>query len=499
MRRKRREITRPDGASVLDFAFPPWSRRAAGTARPRPDWLTPAVIIGFVRLADVGVVVAAGLAARAMAGGSGVDGLRAALLALAILLTLNGFQLAGLYAFDRITARDHQLTRAALVWSLVAMALVSLGYATASLGAIPRSEAGTFYLLGLLGLGSVRLAAGFWVTHLKRTGRLVCNLVVVGAGEHGQRLVRHLREAGEGIRLIGLFDDRRDRVPDYVAGYPVLGTVDDLVAFVRRHPVDQVVVALPWGAETRLRGWLEKLAELPVDVRLCPDLAGHYVQQRGVSHVAGVPLVHVFDRPLAGWNALVKLIEDRLLAALAILVTGPLMLAIALAVKATSKGPVFYRQIRYGFANEPIGVLKFRTMYAEHCDDGVHGAVPQVRADDPRITPLGRVLRRFSLDELPQFFNVLRGEMSIVGPRPHAVAHNELYAELLGGYLARHRVRPGITGWAQVNGLRGEIRDLETLRRRVQYDLYYIENWSLLFDLRIIFRTLLVGFYAPED
>ncbi len=482
----------------MDTVSPSRACRSAAGSRSRPEWLTAPVILGFVRLADASVVVAAGTAARMLAGEGRDAMLSAVLLLLVLLLTLNGFQLAGLYAFDRLTERDYQLTRVTAVWSLVAMAVISLGYATATLEAVSRPEAGWFYLFGLVGLAGVRLAAGGAVLRLKRSGRLVCNLVVVGAGEHGQRLVRHLREAGDGIRLIGLFDDRRDRIPDYVAGYPVLGTVDDLVAFVRRHPVDQVVVALPWGAEARLRAWLEKLCELPVDVRLCPDLAGHYAQQRGVSHVAGVPLVHVFDRPMAGWNALVKLLEDRILAALVILLTGPLMLTIALAVKATSRGPVFYRQIRYGFANEPIAVLKFRTMYAEHCDDGVHGAVPQARPDDPRVTPLGRILRRFSLDELPQFFNVLRGEMSIVGPRPHAVAHNELYAELLGGYLARHRVRPGITGWAQVNGLRGEIRDLESLRRRVQYDLYYIENWSLLFDLRIIFRTLLVGFYAPR-
>jgi len=456
------------------------------------------VIVGLLRLADAATVLAAGGIAHLLVGGAAVDALSVTMLLLAVLLTLNLFQLAGLYNCDRLDARDFQLTRSALAWTLSAMLLVSLGYATATLETVPRAEAGLFYAFGLGGLGAVRLLLGFGIRRLRRAGRLICNLVVVGAGEHGQRLVRHLRRAGEGIRLIGLFDDRRDRVPDYVAGYPVLGTVDDLVAFARRHPIDQVIVALPWGAEARIRDWLEKLAQLPVDVRLCPDLAGHYAQQRGVSHVAGVPLVHVFDRPLAGWNALVKLLEDRLLAALVVVATGPLMLAIALAVKLTSRGPVFYRQLRYGFNNEPIEILKFRTMYVECCDDGVRGEVPQARPADPRVTPLGRILRRFSLDELPQFFNVLRGEMSIVGPRPHAVAHNRLYAELIGGYLARHRVKPGITGWAQVNGLRGEIRSLEMMRRRVEYDLYYIENWSLLFDLRIIFRTILVGFYAPE-
>jgi putative colanic acid biosynthesis UDP-glucose lipid carrier transferase len=186
--------------------------------------------------------------------------------------------------------------------------------------------------------------------------------------------------------------------------------------------------------------------------------------------------------------------EDRVLAAAILVIILPLVLLIALAIKLDSRGPVIFRQKRYGFNNEVIEVLKFRSMYVDRCDKAVGAAVVQATKQDPRITRIGGILRRTSLDELPQFINVLMGTMSIVGPRPHAVSHNEQYARLIDEYLARHRVKPGITGWAQVNGLRGETETLEKMAQRVRYDLYYIENWSLLFDIRIILRTLFVGF-----
>jgi Undecaprenyl-phosphate glucose phosphotransferase len=211
-----------------------------------------------------------------------------------------------------------------------------------------------------------------------------------------------------------------------------------------------------------------------------------------------VPLLNVFEKPLSGWDSVVKTVEDRVLAGLVLLLIAPLMLAIATAIKATSKGPVLFRQKRYGFNNEVIEVYKFRSMHLDDCDAGGGPVLAQATRGDARITPLGRLLRRTSLDELPQFFNVLKGDMSIVGPRPHAVAHNEQYARLIDEYLARHRVRPGITGWAQVNGLRGETTTVAKMEARVQHDLFYIENWSLGFDLRIILMTLLVGFTDPN-
>jgi Undecaprenyl-phosphate glucose phosphotransferase len=318
--------------------------------------------------------------------------------------------------------------------------------------------------------------------------------VIVGAGELGLRLVEQLESRVPEVRLIGIFDDRRDRVPHYLGAYPVLGTIDDLVAFAGRHRVDLVVVALPWSAESRLLACMRKLRNLPVDVRLCPDLIGFHLHGRGVAELAGVPLLAVYDRPLEGWGRVLKAFEDKVIAAAILLLTGPLMLAVAAAIRLESPGPALYRQKRNGFNNEIIEVLKFRTMYAERCADGTEAGLRQASRGDPRVTRLGRMLRRLSLDELPQLLNVLRGEMSIVGPRPHAVAHNRHYEPLIEGYLARHRVKPGITGWAQINGFRGATETVETMRRRVELDLHYIRNWSLLLDLRIIAATLLGGF-----
>jgi Undecaprenyl-phosphate glucose phosphotransferase len=206
-------------------------------------------------------------------------------------------------------------------------------------------------------------------------------------------------------------------------------------------------------------------------------------------------MLNVFEKPLAGWNYIVKILEDRVLAAGILVLIMPLLLLLAGLIKHDSRGPVLFRQKRYGFNNEVIDVFKFRSMYIDRCEDR---SVVQATKHDPRVTRIGRILRRTSLDELPQFLNVLMGSMSIVGPRPHAVAHNEQYSRLIDEYLARHRVKPGITGWAQVNGLRGDTETLEKMEQRVRYDLYYIENWSLLFDIRIILRTLFVGFTHPN-
>jgi Undecaprenyl-phosphate glucose phosphotransferase len=201
-------------------------------------------------------------------------------------------------------------------------------------------------------------------------------------------------------------------------------------------------------------------------------------------------MLNVFEKPLAGWNYIVKSMEDRVLAAAILVVILPVLLVLCALIKLDSRGPVLFRQKRYGLNGEVIEVFKFRTMYVDHCEDQL---VVQATRDDPRATRIGRILRRTSLDELPQFINVLMGTMSIVGPRPHAVAHDEQYARLIEDYPARQRVKPGITGWAQVNGLRGETETLEKMEQRVRYDLYYIDNWSLLLDLRIILRTALIA------
>jgi Undecaprenyl-phosphate glucose phosphotransferase len=278
-------------------------------------------------------------------------------------------------------------------------------------------------------------------------------------------------------------------------GRPKFGSVDDLVEFARRTRVDLVIFSLPITAEKRILQMLKKLWVLPVDIRLSAHTNKLRFRPRSYSYIGAVPVLDVFDRPITDWDVVVKGMFDRVVGSLLLLAALPVMAAVALAIKLDSRGPVLFRQKRYGFNNEVIDVFKFRSMYIDRCEDR---SVVQATKHDPRVTRIGRILRRTSLDELPQFINVLMGSMSIVGPRPHAVAHNEQYSRLIDEYLARHRVKPGITGWAQVNGLRGETETLEKMEQRVRYDLYYIENWSLLFDIRIILRTLFVGFTHPN-
>jgi Undecaprenyl-phosphate glucose phosphotransferase len=324
-------------------------------------------------------------------------------------------------------------------------------------------------------------------------GRFARRAVIVGAGQHGERLARHLHQYGTPyLSVLGLFDDRKDRVPSSVAGYEVLGDTNHLLKFVETHNVEVIIIALPWSAEQRLLHLIKLFAVKPIQLRLAPDLIGFNFLDRSTTTDARLPMLHLFDRPISGWSHAAKTIEDWIITLTILLFLGPLMLLIALAIKLDSPGPVLFRQKRYGFNNQPIEVFKFRSMY--------HNAVNQdgsrqASKDDPRITRLGRFLRKSSLDELPQVLNVLKGDMSIVGPRPHPLAlrsEGRHFEEVVDRYAARHRVKPGITGWAQVNGWRGETDTLEKIQHRVEHDLYYIDHWSVWFDLRIILKTLRV-------
>ncbi len=315
--------------------------------------------------------------------------------------------------------------------------------------------------------------------------------VLVGGGEPALNLIKSFEAApARDVSIIGIFDDRGDdRSPVQVGPLKKLGTVDELVAFARQTRVDVLIVTLPLVAETRLLEVLKRLWVLPVDIRLSAYSQKLRYKSRAYSYIGNIPLLDVFDKPLSGWNALLKNIEDKVLASLALVLLSPVMALVALAVKLDSPGPVLFRQKRYGFNNELIEVFKFRSMYVEQSDAM---ASKLVTRNDPRVTRVGRFIRKTSLDELPQFFNVLRGELSLVGPRPHAThakAKDSLYTDVVDGYFARHRVKPGITGWAQINGWRGETDTEEKIQRRVEHDLFYIENWSLLFDLYILAKT----------
>lgn len=345
--------------------------------------------------------------------------------------------------------------------------------------------------LGAIAMCLVRLGVHSLLISAAEHGSIARNIAVVGAGKSGQRLIAALRETREPwTRIIGIFDDRKVRLQQDKDALPVTGTVNDLITFARDNRVDEILVALPWSAEARLLGILEQLKVIPCNVRMAPDGISHHFRDTGFASVDGVPVYNIFRKPISESGALLKRLEDLIFGITILVMISPVMLLCAIAIKLDSKGPVLFRQNRYGYNNKLISVFKFRTMYHEKRDENCE---IQTTKDDPRITRIGGFLRRTSLDELPQLFNVISGEMSLVGPRPHAIntkAAGRLFEEIVHEYAARHKVKPGITGWAQVLGWRGETDTEEKIRRRVECDLYYMEHWSLFLDIEILFRTL---------
>ncbi len=344
----------------------------------------------------------------------------------------------------------------------------------------------------LIVLSCERIALALAVDKLIRTGRLIRRTVLVGGGSAADSLLQHLSEQPQAdLQILGIFDDRTDeRSPSVVGGFPKLGTVDDLIEFARRTRIDLIIFTLPITAEQRLLQMLHKLWVLPIDIRLAAHMNKLHFRPHSYSYIGTVPLIDIFDKPIADWDLVLKYCFDKIAGSLCFLLLSPLMAIVALAVKLDSKGPVLFKQKRYGFNNEVIEVYKFRSMYLDVLD---FGAARLVTRDDPRVTRVGRLIRKTSLDELPQLFNVVfKGNLSLAGPRPHAVnakAAERQYDEVVDGYFARHRVRPGITGWAQIHGWRGSTNTPEKIQGRVECDLYYIENWSMLLDLYILLAT----------
>ena len=325
--------------------------------------------------------------------------------------------------------------------------------------------------------------------------------MIVGGGHDAETLVEQISgSADDDVRLLGIFDDRIDeRSPESVAGLPKLGKVADLIEFARQTRVDLVIVSMPLSAEKRVLDMLNQLWVLPVDIRLSAHMSKLRFTSKAYSYVGDVPVFDMADRPISDWNLVFKWLFDKVVAVTALVLLSPVMIATAIAIKLDSKGPVFFKQKRHGFNNELIEVFKFRSMRTDMADAG---AVKLVTKGDPRVTRVGRFIRKSSIDELPQLFNVLRGELSIVGPRPHALqakADNLLYYEAVEGYFARHKVKPGITGWAQINGWRGETDTVDKIMQRVQHDLYYIEKWSILLDLYILIMTPISLFSKSEN
>jgi Undecaprenyl-phosphate glucose phosphotransferase len=316
-------------------------------------------------------------------------------------------------------------------------------------------------------------------------------VAIVGSGEPAQRLVNWLEaNAGDVVRVVGLFDDRRGREPDRVGlSHLICGTTGDLIEYYRHAPLDKIIIALPHHAEERLLSILQRLKQLPVDIALAPDLVGFRIPDSATAEMAGLQMRSLAQRPLRASQRFIKDVFDRTLAGLLLLLLAPLLLMLALGVKLSGSGPIFFRQERHGLGNRVFEVLKFRTMRTEMHD---LGGRRQAERNDPRVTAFGAILRRTSLDELPQLINVLRGDMSLVGPRPLPLqmrVDDRLNYEIVAEYAFRHRVKPGITGLAQVKGHRGAVNTADALRSRIACDLYYIDHWSLWLDLKILAMT----------
>jgi Undecaprenyl-phosphate glucose phosphotransferase len=338
---------------------------------------------------------------------------------------------------------------------------------------------------------TVRIIAAQIIKSLADRNVFSRNVVVVGIGDQMWKLLDAIKKSPpQFITLLGVFSERRLDLSEETNQFATLGTPAELISYIRAHSVDDVIVCLPWSADNEIIAMIDTLRELPVNVYLGADLIGFRLPiRRAPEHFEELPLVEVMGRPLAGWGGVQKTVFDYALGVLLTIILLPLMITIVLAIRLDSKGPAIFRQSRYGFVNRVFDIYKFRTM--KHVDTQ-ESKIVQATRGDARITRIGRILRRLSLDELPQIFNVINGTMSLVGPRPHAVQHNEEYAKMIRGYFARHRVKPGMTGWAQVNGFRGETDTLEKMQARVQYDIYYVENWSLLFDLKILAMTAVI-------
>jgi putative colanic acid biosynthesis UDP-glucose lipid carrier transferase len=317
----------------------------------------------------------------------------------------------------------------------------------------------------------------------------VRSVVVVGANPVGIKFASVCeRHTNLFMNMHGYFDDRLDERHPADLRHPILGRMDDIAAYVRAHNIKMIFISQPISAQPRICKLIDELQDTTASVYFLPDVYIFDLMQARFDNVGGMPVIAICETPFMGLNGMVKRVSDIVLGVAILLMLVPLMLLIALAVKLSSPGRVIFSQRRYGLYGEEIIVYKFRSMTVS--DDG--GSIVQARKNDPRVTPVGAFLRRSSLDELPQFVNVLQGRMSIVGPRPHAVAHNEQYRKLIKGYMLRHKVKPGITGWAQVNGMRGETNTLDKMQARVQYDLDYLRNWSVWLDLWIILKTVKV-------
>ena len=407
------------------------------------------------------------------------------------LATATVFHVLGLYTPQALASPLRHLPRLVIGWTLTLAILVMAVFFLKIGPELSRVWLALWFAFGGFALVTDRFILALATRRLVKQGRLTRRAVIYGGGEAAERLIARFEADTESdIRICGVFDDRGDeRSAKLVSGYPNLGRLDELLAFGRRTRVDLVIMALPLAAEQRVSDVLRRLDVLPVDIRLAAMTSQLRFCKRTYSYIGSVPMIDLTDKPLNGWSTIAKWTFDKIVGAVALVLLAPVLAAVAVMIKLDSRGPVLFRQKRYGFNNELIEVYKFRSMFTDKTDAT---ASKLVTRNDARVTRVGRFIRRTSLDELPQLFNVMNGTLSLVGPRPHAVqakAADRLYGEVVDGYFARHKVKPGITGWAQINGWRGETDTAEKIQKRVEFDMYYIDNWSVFLDLYILAKT----------
>ncbi len=458
-------------------------RRRSGRLR-RFSWL----VYLFQRVLDSAIIVGTLVVASLAYGQPLSRGL-----AVGAVLAVVWFQFVapamGLYRSWRGKPLREEATSVALTWLCTVPLLLFAAFLSKTSEQFSRVATVAWVISAPVAMQLVRASARLALRRSRAQGHNLRRVAIAGVTDLGAKLVQRIEaNPGSGNRVVGYYDDRTPArlAAKHFRHRPLIGGLQQLVDDARAGKVDVVHIALPLRAERRIRKIIAELADTTATVYVATDLFIFDLMQARWDTVGDVPVVSVFDTPFEGLGGWVKRVEDIILASLILCIIALPMVFVALAVKLSSKGPVFFRQTRYGLNGQPIKVLKFRTMTT--MDDGAE--VKQATKDDKRITPVGAFLRRTSLDELPQFINVLTGDMSVVGPRPHAVAHNEMYRGRIRGYMLRHKVKPGITGWAQVNGWRGETEVLEKMEHRVEHDLYYIDNWSLLWDLQIVFLTV---------
>lgn len=443
----------------------------------------------FQRLVDPLLVTGCGVALYAIQFGN-LDLPRNYVFALtgSFLLCFAVFPFFNIYRPYRGVSLWTEIQVLASAWAAVLACLVMVLFVTKTSTIFSRLWIGQWAVAGFLSLVVFRGTLRSVLRLLRHHGFNLRFVAIAGAGDLGRNVARRLAASPwTGLKVVGFYDDDPRLQQQAFEGVRVRGGLHRIPGEVAELGIDQVWIALPLHHDKQVRSLVAQLSRLPVQVTFVPDIYGVQLLNHSIGEVAGFPVIHLMESPLAGAKGWVKAIEDRLLAALLLLATTPLMLLIAAGVKLSSPGPVFFGQLRGGLHGERIWIWKFRTM-KHHAEPP--GTITQARHGDSRVTPFGAFLRRTSLDELPQFFNVLKGDMSIVGPRPHAVEHDEFYQRQIDAYMLRHHVKPGITGWAQVNGWRGETGEIEKMEMRIRHDLYYINNWSLWFDLRIIFMTV---------